>query len=748
MELNNLLEESKEYKSKDDFFDIYEKGKEEFTTRFPFEYLKSMPIEEYVVVKSKYEDTYKDTFTYWLERRKNTGGAIGGGNASKFYIYMDNTGEYCIGYGAKKKYIQGDELKSEYSNLNKKIVEAIELARQDKVSEIKNLNCPIWNMVLLKILSLYVQDKFMAIFSSNVLLPLAKTLNLDLDVVPENIIEINYEATKKLLSIDEFKGWSISMLSEFIYSKFSKVDRKPVYWILGHNYGEGSILNELIKNNKIAIGYFNEDLSDVITNKDQLKEYLKNNNCDNNIIRSLGYFSEIKKNDIVILKSSYTSGSNKKTTVFKVSAIAKVLEDVTLGYEYDKELIHTLPVEWISKEVKEIEGINYLQTIAPIKNAKILDIILNEYKQTTVNDEDKVEELEDLDTEEKNIILYGPPGTGKTYNVINKALEIIDKEGYLELENKGYREEIVNKYKSLVEAGQIAFCTFHQSYGYEEFVEGLKSDGKGNFIIEDGILKTLAYDAAFEGLKHEHKLKSDEYSNKKDVVIKRMNDSKSFKDSKRFVLIIDEINRGNISKIFGELITLLEEDKRIGKPNQITVTLPYSKEKFSIPNNLYIIGTMNTSDKSIAQIDIALRRRFVFEEMMPRYDILEEIDGIDIQKLLTSINERIEFLLDRDHLIGHAYFVNSKTLADIINTIKNKVIPLLQEYFYSDNEKVGMILGGIGSFKDDNYFIYKEENRAQDIFKGFKNIGDLGSRDFYRVKENFDALEIKKIYED
>ena len=157
---------------------------------------------------------------------------------------------------------------------------------------------------------------------------------------------------------------------------------------------------------------------------------------------------------------------------------------------------------------------------------------------------------------------------------------------------------------------------------------------------------------------------------------------------------------------------------------------------------------MNTSDKSIAQIDIALRRRFVFEEMMPKYDILEDIDGIDIQKLLMCINERIEFLLDRDHMIGHAYFINLKTKADIISTIKNKVIPLLQEYFYGDNEKVGMILGGIGSSKADNYVIYKEENKAQDIFKGFKNIGDLGSKDYYRVKEEFDIMEIKKIYEE
>ena len=519
------------------------------------------------------------------------------------------------------------------------------------------------------------------------------------------------------------------------------------YWTLGHNYDGDNILPDLIEKNKIAVGYFEEDLSDVIINKRALKEYLKEHNCDNNTIKTLTNFSEIKKGDIVILKSSYTKGEKRNISVFKVSAIAEVLEDVTSGYEYDEKLHHTLPVEWISKEVREIEGINYLGTLTKIKNNKNLNIILNNTNLSDELQESISNEEYELDEDNKNFILYGPPGTGKTYNVINKALEIIDPEGYLEIAEENNREAIINKYKELVDKGQIDFCTFHQSYGYEEFIEGLKSDGKGNFVTEDGILKRIAYNAAYEGLKDEYKEDEVSYDDKKVKVNNYINKERAFKEAKKFVLIIDEINRSNISKIFGELITLLEEDKRIGTSNQIVANLPYTKERFSLPNNLYIIGTMNTSDKSIAQIDIALRRRFIFEEMMPDYDVLDEIDGIELDKLLIAINERIEFLLDRDHLIGHAYFVNCNSYSDIINVVINKIIPLLQEYFYGDNERVGMILGGIGLSGNDKYIVYKDEKSAEKIFKGFKNISDLGSKEVFRVKTEIGIEELKNIYE-
>lgn len=173
---------------------------------------------------------------------------------------------------------------------------------------------------------------------------------------------------------------------------------------------------------------------------------------------------------------------------------------------------------------------------------------------------------------------------------------------------------------------------------------------------------------------------------------------------KSYVLIIDEINRGNVSQIFGELITLIEEDKRIGKSEELYVTLPYSKEKFGVPSNLYIIGTMNTADRSVEAIDTALRRRFSFEEMPPRYDLeglQYTINGIQAWEILKTINARIESLIDRDHAIGHAYFLNKNEEA-IMDSFYRNIIPLLQEYFFGDYGKIGLVLGkGFVRVKDE-----------------------------------------------
>jgi len=214
---------------------------------------------------------------------------------------------------------------------------------------------------------------------------------------------------------------------------------------------------------------------------------------------------------------------------------------------------------------------------------------------------------------------------------------------------------------------------------------------------------------------------------------------------KNFVLIIDEINRGNIASIFGELITLIEDDKRKGEAEELSVKLPYSKQDFTVPKNLYIIGTMNTADRSVEALDSALRRRFVFNEMQPDETLLnKDFFGINLQEVLKWINLRIEKLIDKDHKIGHSYFMNLETEIDLQNAFKNKIIPLLEEYFYGDFAKIGLVLGA--DFISKNNF---EENIFKKI-EDFENYTDFENRIIYKttVPESIDEFinAVKNIY--
>ncbi|EAI3239683.1 AAA family ATPase, partial [Campylobacter jejuni] len=425
-----------------------------------------------------------------------------------------------------------------------------------------------------------------------------------------------------------------------------------------------------------------------------------------------------------------------------------------------------------------------------------------------------------------NQILYGSPGTGKTYHTIDKALEILG-------ENLESRDEKKAKFDEYVKNGQIVFTTFHQSYGYEEFVEGIKpslnsdENSQINYKVKDGIFKKLckkalenrddieSFNFYINDLKEKTKedannpekyfqlpntkysiqyrggktfrIKFDDMSkNHKDYPVSIDNIEKLYKTSNideiynsayvkailnylksqglkdykekdekinlPYIIIIDEINRGNVSKIFGELITLIEPSKRLGNEEALELTLPYSGEKFGVPKNVYIIGTMNTADRSITSLDTALRRRFEFVEMMPNSDLLnnvfickdvenpnedEDYLGDDaktegyaeiLQNILISINKRIEFLLDREKTIGHAFFMSEAVKFNKNNWIKpdeyeedwyvlsisklkkvfqNKIIPLLQEYFYNDYALINAVLNDNGMIfedkKDDKY---------------------------------------------
>lgn len=449
---------------------------------------------------------------------------------------------------------------------------------------------------------------------------------------------------------------------------------------------------------------------------------------------------------------------------------------------------------------------------------------------------------------DKNLILYGPPGTGKTYNSATYAVAICDGKSVDELTDY---DAVMKRYNELKEAGRIAFTTFHQSYGYEEFIEGIKPvvDDEAtdiSYTIESGVFKKFCdiagtpenmeidhnaqvwfvrlngvgkndlkeecfkegtirfswenenvddsykkwfnmmspgdYVVSYNGANvnidgigiiedsepfYDEQRSSFKWTRKvkwlvTDIVenIRELNGGKYLpnfeitklnrvrisellelvskhggyageKNEKPYVFIIDEINRGNISKIFGELITLIESTKRAGMEEAASAILPYSGKPFSVPSNVYILGTMNTADRSIALMDTALRRRFQFIEMMPDSDVLrkihaDKVEDLDVAAMLDKINERITFLYDREHTIGHAFFTGLKddaSLSKLQSIFEKSVIPLLQEYFYEDYQKIQLVLGDNAKSDDSLKFILDEKVVAKNIFRG--NVEDV-----------------------
>lgn len=320
---------------------------------------------------------------------------------------------------------------------------------------------------------------------------------------------------------------------------------------------------------------------------------------------------------------------------------------------------------------------------------------------------------------------------------------------YIEESNKDLISDIVDLYEKIktykdvvVAENNWKFSTFHQSMSYEDFIEGIKpvlsghdSGGDVKYHIEKGIFYKCCDEAArlagFLSLKDA----LDNYTKEKR--------KEQFSKANAFAMFIDEINRGNIAAIFGELITLIEDDKRLGE-NEIIVELPYSKEKFGVPPNLYIIGTMNTADRSVEALDAALRRRFSFIEMMPNSDLIRtngiapdgKIGDIDLVEVLHVINKRIEILLDKDHQIGHSYFLSVATEDDLRGVFKNKMIPLLQEYFFGDYGKIGLVLGN--GFIDSK----PKENNVFAKFSDKYDASDLADRDIYYIKD-IDGINIQ-----
>lgn len=559
----------------------------------------------------------------------------------------------------------------------------------------------------------------------------------------------------------------------------------------------------------------------------------------------------------------YTGGA-VRSEVYKLDAYFAMCNQVLDEIKEDQKLLR-MSEERLTEDCYQDENYHFLTHDIIFYGAMYLtdNRVIAESNPTLLDDEEAetLSEEKQLTDVSKNTILYGPPGTGKTYNTVVYAVAIIENKPLDDVKCENY-EDVLERFNAYKASGLVEFTTFHQSYGYEEFVEGIKpvldSDNEEQsdvkYTIEDGLFKAFCNKASMpvarranpelglnkaptiwkvslwstgdnptrtECLENGHirigwssygaeisedtdfskwggktvlnafisRMKvgdivfscysnttidaigivsgeyewcGDQYADglnrrrKVNWIVKGINEDiveinggstmtlstvyrlknvaladamaliekylpQTAGEKKNHVFIIDEINRGNISKIFGELITLIEPSKRIGQAEGMKVKLPYSQQLFGVPDNVYIIGTMNTADRSIAAIDTALRRRFRFKEMMPDPDILKgiNVEDISIADMLSRMNKRIAVLYDRKHTIGHAYFLplrENPTLDQLAEIFENAIVPLLQEYFYEDYEKIRLVLGDNKKENREEQFIIAVENDYEELF--------------------------------
>ncbi|HED4593790.1 TPA: McrB family protein [Campylobacter jejuni] len=748
-----------------------------FQEVWTLEKVKNMTLEEYTNIKK--DNPNRDDFTFWIESKLDNLGSIWGGSAFKFGIYKRNDESqkessngrlYSQNYAWIAKY--GNNENEAFNNIKEKIIQIIQASQDNNLEAIEKID--FGDAIKWKI-AFHYQDveniKIINIFSKNVL-----------DLVSLNEFKEKlkiYQIHKKLL---ENKNLSlVKMIENIAIPLWNK------YGMDSQNYIDKmkNLFSEYLNKKKLDKNTINKYIQ-VIENIS--KEFLKENLYSCDLFSFDQNINKLNKNEEFKLKNS--NGHNMYSSALNCYRV------FLIDY-YEQDI-------FITERVQSEES-----------NMKIIPL---------------------------NQILYGPPGTGKTYHTIDKALEILG-------ENLESRDDKKAKFDEYVRKGQIVFTTFHQSYGYEEFVEGIKPriDSEENskeikYEIKYGIFKELCQ-KALENYKaslltQEEFAKNEDLENKIEIFLDELVDQQKFiektqsggfrleeynekyriitddtnanlylnleifktllenkdkiingrsirqilnnkhrrqidsyyfqlvklfkereqnykidnnsskkPDLKFYIIIIDEINRGNVSKIFGELITLIEPSKRIGEKEELKVTLPYSGEKFGVPKNVYIIGTMNTADRSITSLDTALRRRFEFVEMMPDVSKLSmDCEGINLQELLKAINTRIEYLLDREKIIGHAFFIGVENLNDLKSIFQNKIIPLLQEYFYNDYALINAVL-------NDNGMIF-EDKKDDKYLQKIKNLDSINSeRSIYNIAsfddKIWDKIEIyQAIYND
>lgn len=641
-----------------DFTEDYKKW-DDFLARWPLENLEQMTLEEYTCAGSK------DSFTYWIEAKLENLGSIWGGSAFKFGIYArknteskenNNRVTYSDIHGWYT--MLGDSAEEAFTKVKSCIIQVANFARTGQLEQIDRIK-ELGDTYKWKIAFHYQNRQHPTIV--NVFTEAALRYYA-------HIKEINtpLSGLQKAVMIQKKQDMGILEFGKLVWNTWSS--SKLTIWKLNH--GRPEYTDEEIDQ------YLHNKIGSIASNtpKGQNKNF--ESNKTNNAI-----FYLCHSNEKMLLLGQFTSNVKHASNGW-LERNYRVIKQAVNNGSYKGNIFKgwtpNFPSTFMQVKPEELHLFEQ-EILKPFFDMTLQELAedVDNYKASTPESTDAITHTShEPNTNAENTIYYGPPGTGKTHLLM----------------------ELAQTYQTYVKQ-----VTFHQSYGYEEFIEGLRpvlSNENNNqniqYEIRDGIFKELCIEA-------------------------KQN------PTKRYAIFIDEINRGNISKIFGELITLIERDKR----EQLEVILPYSQEFFSVPSNVDIIGAMNTADHSLTRLDTALRRRFEFKPVYPDLNylsgsiIVKDNISIDLQKLLAAINQRIELLYDKEHCIGHAYFkdiVENPDMPDedkfcsLQNIFQYKIIPLLEEYFFEDWQKIRLVLADNQKQDLESQFIQQIEIHASKLF--------------------------------
>jgi 5-methylcytosine-specific restriction protein B len=592
--------------------------RQEFVERFPIAHLPDLTLDQYAIGKP-------DSFCYWIEFKTHRLGSVSGGSSSKWGIWWSKSDQQW----KWNKAFQCSDPQDAFNSIKAGLVALVDAAAEDHFDLLEPIGSNQLgsnrNGLRSKPLSLYFPDKFVPVSSPY---HLTHFLTLFEQVPEQGLHSKNRQLLEFLQSQPEFADFDTLPMMSFLYDTFPPSDR-------------------VIKAPPLPDA---DDSQIVQPSKESIQ---------------LATLADATRN--LILYGPPGTGKTYAATQFASFFLGEQLSEPVSPDQRRKEVLQTLRwhdaialamyLKRSQKTFKVPELVNDPLLQAYLSLTKTQKLSNQIWAMLQIHTHPDVETVKYQNRQPPYLFEKNAQGewilteAGELYVQVNLA-DVVE-----ELQQPNDRQPAISDYLKSV--------TFHQSFAYEEFVEGLKPvivDEQIQYQVVDGIFKRICQQA--------------------------QNDPKH-----DYLIIIDEINRANIAKVFGELITLIEDDKRLGEDNEVTVQLPYSQEEFGVPENLYILGTMNTADRSTALLDLALRRRFTFVELMPEPELLGIVEGVDLAKLLTRLNLCITALLGRDYQIGHSYFLNVKDTNELHFAWYHRVIPLLQEYFYNDTERLRVVGG-------------------------------------------------------